>query len=99
MTVSGNHDLKDNHDETSGKSTFFSALDTVSDCRFEHVYRSCALFGFHGWRRHGGGVVFYVDETGQHGLIAAKSDIPGHSTGLAEGHYTWADAKTACDNL
>ena len=24
-----------------------------------------------------GGIVFYVDETGQHGLIAAMEDLPG----------------------
>jgi hypothetical protein len=49
--------------------------------------------------KYGGGVVFSVDETGKHGLIAAKADIQGHSAGLAEGHYTWADARAACENF
>ncbi len=29
---------------------------------------------------YGGGIIFYVDGTGQHGLIAAASDMPGRST-------------------
>lgn len=33
----------------------------------------------------GGGVVFYVDASGRHGLIAARSDMKGHSSGCAEG--------------
>ncbi len=40
---------------------------------------------------YGGGVVFFVDETGQHGLVAAKADFP-------EG-MTWSDAYRACDDL
>jgi Protein of unknown function (DUF1566) len=46
-----------------------------------------------------GGIVFYLNNTGQHGLIAAKADIQGHSDGKEEGCFTWADAKTACHNL
>jgi hypothetical protein len=38
-----------------------------------------------------GGIVFYVDQSGKHGLIAATSDNPGI--------YTWAEAKVACKNL
>ncbi len=46
-----------------------------------------------------GGIVFYLNNSGQHGLIAAKADIQGHSDGKEEGCFTWADAKTACHNL
>lgn len=35
-----------------------------------------------------GGIVFYVDGSGQHGLVAAKSDIPGR--------FDWASAKRKC---
>lgn len=48
---------------------------------------------------YGGGTIFYVDSTGQHGLIAAKADMPGHSAGEAEGFFIWDDAKAACQNL
>lgn len=47
---------------------------------------------------YGGGIVFYVDGTGQHGLIAAKEDLPGHSSGKDEGHFTWYDALSACSD-
>lgn len=40
---------------------------------------------------YGGGIVFYLDGSGLHGLIASKSDIPGE--------VPWSDAKNACDNL
>ncbi len=46
-----------------------------------------------------GGIVFYLNNTGQHGLIAAKADMQGHSDGKEEGCFTWADAKAACHNL
>lgn len=39
----------------------------------------------------GGGVVFYVDATGQHGLITAKADL--------RDHYNWVMAKVTCDAL
>ncbi len=42
---------------------------------------------------YGGGVVFYVDGTGQHGLIAAKTDMPGHSFQKEEGFFNWYGAK------
>jgi hypothetical protein len=42
---------------------------------------------------YGGGVVFYVDGTGQHGLIAAKTDMPGHSYQKEEGFFNWYGAK------
>lgn len=47
----------------------------------------------------GGGVVFYVDRTGQHGLIASRSDIAGHSETYPEGYFTWEDAKAECASL
>jgi eukaryotic-like serine/threonine-protein kinase len=42
--------------------------------------------------RYGEGIIFYVDATGQRGLIAAESDIPGP-------YFTWSDAKAACNNF
>ena len=47
----------------------------------------------------GGGVVYYVDGSGQHGLIASKTDLRGHSYGKDEGLFTWNDAKTGCNKL
>lgn len=47
-----------------------------------------------------GGIVFDVDATGKHGLIAAKSDLSGQPEGIDEklsGLYSWADAKAACN--
>ncbi len=46
---------------------------------------------------YGGGVVFYVDGTGQHGLIAAKKDATGHSEGKEEGVLNWYDANVAAN--
>jgi hypothetical protein len=52
--------------------------------------------------QYGGGIIFYVDHTGQHGLIAAKSDMPGYSAaiaalkGLSEGLFNWEDAVRSC---
>jgi len=46
-----------------------------------------------------GGIVFYLNATGQHGLIAAKADMQGHSVGKEEGYFTWSDAKVACHNF
>jgi PPM family protein phosphatase len=49
---------------------------------------------------YGGGTVFYVNAAGKHGLIAAKSDLSGHSTGTDEklaGLFFWSDAKNACN--
>ncbi len=43
--------------------------------------------------RYGGGIIFYVDATGQRGLIAAESDLPGGDI------YTWEAAKKACREL
>jgi len=48
---------------------------------------------------YGGGIVFDVDESGQHGLIAAKADMPGHSSGSQEGWFTWFDAKRICNDF
>ena len=46
---------------------------------------------------YGGGIVFYVDGTGQHGLIVAKADMTGHSEGKEEGVMNWYDAKVAAN--
>jgi hypothetical protein len=48
---------------------------------------------------YGGGIVFYLNSSGQHGLIAAKADMQGHSPGKEDGYFTWGDAKIACNNL
>ena len=41
--------------------------------------------------RYLGGIVFYVDGTGNHGLVAAKADF--------QESMIWYDAKSACENL
>ena len=43
----------------------------------------------------GGGVVLYVDATGQHGLIAGKADMVDLSSGKEKGYFTWYSAKNA----
>ena len=48
---------------------------------------------------YGGGIVFSVDKAGEHGLIAAKTDLPGHSSHRHEGCFSWDDAYAACNNL
>ncbi len=51
---------------------------------------------------YGGGIVFFVDATGKHGLIAAKSDLLDHNAGTDDrfgGLYSWNDAKNACSHL
>jgi hypothetical protein len=47
---------------------------------------------------YNGGIVFYVDGTGQHGLIAAKADMTG-SSGKAEGFFNWYGAKIAANTF
>ncbi|MEI8185620.1 MAG: DUF1566 domain-containing protein [Chlorobiaceae bacterium] len=47
---------------------------------------------------YNGGVVFYVDATGQHGLIAAKADMTG-SSGKVEGFFNWYGAKVAANTF
>ena len=47
-----------------------------------------------------GGIIFYLDESGQHGLIAARYDVPGHSADTEnENWFTWYDAKSASNNF
>jgi hypothetical protein len=46
---------------------------------------------------YGGGIVLYVDATGQHGLIAAKTDATTHSSGKLEGFFSWYDANVAAN--
>jgi hypothetical protein len=48
---------------------------------------------------YGGGVVFYIDGTGQHGLIAAKSDAMSHSYAKMEGFFTWHNAEEAANTF
>ena len=40
--------------------------------------------------KHGGGIVFYTDSTGVHGLIAAENDL---------GKFSWKKAKDTCEKL
>ena len=49
--------------------------------------------------QYGGGIIFYLDESGQRGLIAATSDMSGHSDGSGEGCFAWPDANVACNNF
>jgi hypothetical protein len=42
-------------------------------------------------QRYQGGIVFYVDESRQHGLVAATRDLPGQ--------YDWQGAKDAADRF
>ena len=42
-------------------------------------------------QRYQGGIVFYVDESRQHGLVAATRDLPGE--------YDWQGAKDAADRF
>jgi hypothetical protein len=48
---------------------------------------------------YGGGVVFYVDTTAQHGLIAAKADVTGSSYGKTEGFFDFYSAKNAANGF
>ena len=45
-----------------------------------------------------GGVIIYIDGTGQHGLVAAKADMTG-SSGKAEGFFNWYGAKIAANRF
>jgi hypothetical protein len=46
---------------------------------------------------YGGGIVFYLDGTGQHGLIVAKTNMTGHSENKEDGVLKWYDAKVAAN--
>jgi Protein of unknown function (DUF1566) len=47
---------------------------------------------------YGGGVIFYVDHVGLHGLIAGETDISIHSAAnKPETLLSWYKAKSACD--
>ena len=47
---------------------------------------------------YGGGVIFYVDHVGQHGLIAGETDISIHlAANKPETLLSWYKAKSACD--
>ncbi len=47
----------------------------------------------------GGGIIFYVDGTGMHGLIVAKDDLPCRFSGEGKEGFTWYDADAACNTL
>ncbi|TLU56255.1 MAG: DUF1566 domain-containing protein [Chlorobium sp.] len=59
---------------------------------YNPAHSSAATLG----EESGGGVVFYIDASRKHGLIAARSDMKGHSPGFPEGFFTWEDAQVAC---
>jgi len=44
-----------------------------------------------------GGIVFYVDGTGQHGLIAARADELDRSSGIEKNFFAWYSAKIAAN--
>ena len=44
-----------------------------------------------------GGIVFYVDATGQHGLIASKTDIMDKVSGKEKGFFTWYSANVTAN--
>ncbi len=47
---------------------------------------------------YGGGVIFYVDHVGLHGLIAGETDISIHlAANKPETLLSWYKAKSACD--
>ncbi len=48
---------------------------------------------------YGGGIIFYVDGTGKHGLIVAKDDLSSRFSGDGEEGFTWYDADVACNTL
>jgi hypothetical protein len=48
---------------------------------------------------YNGGVVFYVDATGQHGLIAAPADITGLSSGKEHAFFSWYGAMNAANTF
>ncbi len=67
---------------------FFIGLNLVS--------APSASFAITVGEEYRGGIVFYVDESGEHGLVAAKKNISGHSHGMVAEEFTWYDAKAAC---
>ena len=46
-----------------------------------------------------GGIIFYVEASGQHGWIAATKDMLGHTEGYSEGHFSWNDAIARCSDF
>jgi hypothetical protein len=46
---------------------------------------------------YGGGIVFYIDNTGQHGLIVSKTSVTGHSSAKEEAVFTWYDANVVAN--
>lgn len=49
-------------------------------------------------QQYGGGIVFYIDESGQHGLVVTTSDLSIFHRGLQRRvfKHSWYDAKKAC---
>ncbi len=50
-------------------------------------------------KQYNGGIIVDLDRKGQHGLLAATSDMPGHSKGMNKGYFTWSDAKTLSNRM
>ncbi|NTV92051.1 MAG: DUF1566 domain-containing protein [Chlorobiaceae bacterium] len=48
---------------------------------------------------YNGGVVFYIDATGQHGLVAAPANITDLSSGQEKKFFAWYVAKNAANTF
>ncbi len=48
---------------------------------------------------YGGGIVFFVDQGGEHCLVAAREDVQYHSSGCGEGRFVWNEAEAACHDF
>ncbi|MFZ4724777.1 MAG: FISUMP domain-containing protein [Paludibacter sp.] len=66
-------------------------------------------YGFYIGKLYGGGIIYYIDGTGQHGLIAAENDqsssaiwgcfgtnVPGTSTDIGQGAYNTSNIISWC---
>ncbi len=74
--------------------SFFSRLWTVFlIVGFSMVAVSAAASAMNIGDEYGGGKVAWIDGTGQHGMIAAKADLPGGNS------YSWNEATHACRDL
>ena len=46
-----------------------------------------------------GGIVFYVDNTGQHGMVAAPADIKDNTAGQEKAFFSWYSARVAANTF
>ena len=47
------------------------------------IEQTNAVIAFSIGQHYGGGIIFYIDSTGQHGLIADTVDLPGYNGGFS----------------